>query len=143
MKTVVLGLGNPLKQDDNIGNLIVDKLSKKIKDKNFTFIQAFLTPENYLMSVKISNPDSIYFIDAVEFEGKIGEVKVFDFDKIKHLGKVSTHNIPITIYKTHLPKAKINLIGIKVKDIIFDDNLSEELQTKFDNIVKEIENILS
>ena len=99
MEKVLIGLGNPLKQDDNIGNIIVGKLSEKIKSKNFVFIKSYLTPENYLLPLKKISPDIIYFVDAVEFKGEVGDVRLFSLEEMISLGKVATHNIPITIYK--------------------------------------------
>ena len=141
MKTAIIGIGNPLKKDDNIGNLIVEKLNKENKDKNFVFIKTQLTPENYLMPLKKSKPKNIYFIDAVEFEGKTGEVKIFSLDEIEKI-KITTHNLPITVYKDHFPNTEIKLIGIKVKDIDFGEGLSKEIKNKFDDILKEVKKII-
>lgn len=142
MKKAVIGLGNPLKKDDNIGNLAVEKLSKEIKNKDFIFIKTYLTPENYLMPLKKQKPKKIYFIDAVDFEGIIGEVKIFSLNDIQNLN-TSTHNIPITIYKKHFPNTRIRLLGIKIKDTSFGEGLSEEIKDKLDNILEKVKNIIS
>lgn len=142
MKIAIIGIGNPLKKDDNIGNLIVEKLSKEIKNKDFIFIKAYLTPENYLMPLKKSKLKAIYFIDAVDFQGIIGEVKLFNLNEIQNLS-ISTHNIPVTIYKKHFSNTEIKLLGIKVKDTSFGEELSEEIKDKFKNILEKIKNIIS
>lgn len=138
----VIGMGNPLKKDDNIGNLIVEKLNEEIKEENFLFIKVYLTPENYLMPLKKSKPKTIYIIDAVEFQGQTGEVKVFNLNEIEKI-KATTHNIPITVYQNYFPDTNIKLVGIKVKDINFGEELSKEIKEKFNNILKEIKNIIS
>lgn len=135
-------MGNPLKKDDNIGNLIVDNLSQEIKDKNFVFIKAYQTPENYLAPLKKIKPKKAYIIDAVEFKGPAGEVKVFDLNEIS-LSNTTTHNIPVTIYKDYFPHTKIKIIGIKVEDTSFGEELSEEIQGSFDKILREIKKIIS
>ena len=142
MEKVLIGLGNPLKQDDNIGNIIVGKLSEKIKNKNFVFIKSYLTPENYLLPLKKISPDIIYFVDAVGFKGKVGDVKLFSLEEIAGLENVATHNIPITIYKNYFPNIRIKIIGIKVKSIDFDERLSKELMDKVNSVLKKVENII-
>jgi len=142
METAVIGMGNPLKKDDNIGNLIVDKLSKEVKDKNFSFIKAYLTPENYLLPLKKEKPKTVYIIDAVEFEGVTGEVKTFNLDDIS-LSNVTTHNIPVTVYKDYFPHTIIKLIGIKVKDVSFGEELSKEIEDEFSNILEKVKEIIS
>ena len=141
MKTAVIGIGNPIKKDDNIGNIITDKLKEKIKDKNFTFLIAQLTPENYLAILKETNPEKVYIIDAVDFEGKTGEVKVFSLDDIE-LSKITTHSIPINVFKEYLPSSEIKLIGIKVEDVNFGEELSTEINSKLREIIVEIEKII-
>jgi len=138
----VIGIGNPLKKDDNIGNLLIDMLEKEIKEKDFLFIKAYLAPENYLLSLKNHNPKTIFFIDAVDFEGEIGEVKEFSLEDIKNMGKMSTHSIPITVYKNFFPKTEIILIGIKVKDADFGEELTKELKSKLEDIKEEVKDII-
>lgn len=142
MKTAIIGIGNPLKKDDNIGNLLIGKLNKEVKGEEFIFIKAYHTPENYLSLLKKEKPKKIYILDAVEFKGVTGEVKVFDLEDIS-LSVITTHNIPVTVYKNHLPESKIKLIGIKVKDVSFGEGLSKEIKDKFSNILGEIKKIIS
>lgn len=142
MRIAVIGIGNPLKKDDNIGNIIIEKLCKEIKDKNFVFIKAYLTPENYLSLLKKEKPKNVYIIDAVEFKGAVGEVKVFNLNEINQ-SRVTTHNIPIAIYQDYFPNSIIKLIGIKVKDVSFGEELSKEIKDKFDIIIKEVKRIIS
>lgn len=142
MITAVIGIGNPLKKDDNIGNLITEKLGKEIKDKNFMFIKAYLTPENYLLLLKKEEPKKVYIIDAVEFKGEAGDVKVFNLDEINQ-SRITTHNISVTIYQDYFPNSIIKLIGIKVKDVNFGEELSKEIKDKLDSIIKEVKKIIS
>jgi len=46
---VVMSLGNPIKSDDNIGNLVVDKLKKDLAGDYFVFIKAEISPENFFL----------------------------------------------------------------------------------------------
>ena len=138
MRKVIIGIGNPLKGDDSIGNLIVDELKKIVKDKNTLLIRAETNPENFVGKVKSFNPDVIYFVDAVEFDGKVGEVRVFGIDDVLNQSS-STHGISVKVFKDFFPEAEIYVIGIKPEDIDYGQELSESLDINIiSNIVKNI-----
>jgi hydrogenase 3 maturation protease len=139
-KKIIIGLGNQLKCDDNIGNLIVKELGNTLKDKDLIFIQGETTPENYLVSLQKYEPEIIYFIDAVDFNGKVGEIKIFTFDDILNLNLSTTHTIPITLFKKYYENIK--LIGIKVKNTDFGNDLTKELRKEYKNIVERIKKII-
>jgi len=141
MKKLIIGIGNELKSDDNIGNLILEKLREDIKKDNFFFIKCSTSPENYIEQIKSINPDFIFFIDVALFDGVIGDVKKFTLDEIKDIS-VSTHNFPIKILQNFFPNSKIFLIGIKPKSLDFGQDLTEELKSKFDFIVEKVKKII-
>ena len=140
MKKIIIGLGNPLKRDDNIGNLVVQELSNLIKNNDYIFIQAETTPENFVISLQKHKPAVIYFIDAVDFEAKIGDTKVFDFSDIKDLNLTTTHTLPITLFKKYYKNIK--LIGIKIKNADFGKGLTKELASKYENTIQQTKEIL-
>jgi len=139
MKKVVIGIGNPLKKDDNIGNLVVDKLKKIINDDNVLFIRAETNPENFIGKIKSFNPDVIYFVDAVEFDGEIGEVKMFSINDVLN-ESLSTHGISVKVFKDFFPDVEIYVVGIKVEDVEYGEGLSESLD--LNDISSKVKNIL-
>ena len=134
MRKIVIGIGNSLKRDDNIGNLVVDELRKKIEDENVLFIRAETNPENFIGKIKSFNPDIIYFVDAVEFDGEIGEVKVFSIDAVLN-ESLSTHGISVKVFRDFFPEAKIYVVGVKPEDIEYGEGLSLSLKENFDSII--------
>ena len=110
---LVVGMGNPLKSDDNIGNLIAEKLDceKIIAESN---------PEAYVSKMK--NYKKIIFIDAVDFNAEPGSVKMF---KINNLDEIpfSTHGIPVSFFRKMLPDSEIFVIGIQPKSLEFGTEL--------------------
>jgi len=138
MKKVIIGIGNSLKNDDNIGNIVVDELEKKSKDKNNLFIRADTNPENFIGVIRKFNPDIIYFVDAVDFDGEVGEVKVFGIDAVLN-ESLSTHGISVKVFKEFFP-VEIKIIGIKPGNIEYGEDLSESLE--LDSISNEVKNIL-
>jgi len=139
MRKIVIGIGNPLKKDDNIGNLIVDKLKKITNDDNILFIRAETNPENFISKIKSFDPNIIYFIDAVDFNKEIGEVKVFKIDDVLN-ESLSTHGISVKVFKDFFPDTEIYVVGIKVEDIGYGEELSKSL--KLDDISNKVKNIL-
>ena len=139
MKKVIMSIGNPLRSDDNIGNLVLEKLEKTIHD--IKFIKATTNPENFIEPLKKINPEIIFFIDVAKFEGNIGDVKIFNLEDIIDM-HISTHYLPISVFKDYFPNAKIFLIGIKPKTIDFGENLTPELKQNLPKIIKKIEKII-
>jgi hydrogenase maturation protease len=140
MKKVVIGIGSPLKRDDNVGNLIIDELKENLS-QDILLIRGETNPENYIDKLRSFEPEIIYFIDAVEFDGKTGEVRVFDIEDVLNQS-LSTHGISVKIFKKFFPDSRIKIIGIKTKEIIYGEGLSEELKQKLDDITKKIEKII-
>jgi hydrogenase 3 maturation protease len=141
MKKVVIGIGNPLKRDDNIGNLVVDELKKIVKDRNTLFIRAETNPENFIGKIKKFKPNATYFVDAVEFDGNIGEVKVFDINDVLNKN-LSTHDIPVKVFKDFFPDTEIYIIGIKHGDVGYGEELTLTLKENFGNVIREIKKLL-
>ena len=127
---LLVGIGNALKSDDNIGNLVVEKLKN-----DFSVLVAETNPEAYLSKMK--RRDKVIFVDAVDFQGKIGEVKLFKLDDIQDL-LYATHNIPVSMLKKLLPGVEIEVVGIQPKNLEFGTELSLNL----DEIVEKVRKLL-
>lgn len=130
MKAVV-GMGNPLKSDDNIGNIVVDRL--RIED--MVKVIAETTPENILG--KVSDCDDIIFVDAIDFKGNVGDVKLFSLEDVEDVFE-TTHTIPISMFRSYFPKAKILIIGIQPYVVDMGTSISLELKEKVPEIVEKI-----
>lgn len=139
---IVIGIGSRIKKDDNIGNLVAEALKKK-KVEGCEFLIGEEAAENFLNAVKEKKPEEIFFIDAAEFKGSIGEVKIFGAEQLKNLSLTTTHTPPIGIFLKLLPKTKVKFIGIKVKEVDFGTSLSKEIKKLFPKITKKVESLIS
>jgi len=141
MRKAIISVGNPLKSDDNIGNLILDELQKLVKTDSIFFTKGYTNPENLAEPLKKFRPDIIFFIDVALFRGSVGDVKLFRPEDILN-SNASTHNLPITIFKEIFPNLKIILIGIKPKNLDVGKGLSLELKSKFERIKERVKTII-
>jgi hydrogenase 3 maturation protease len=141
MKRIIISVGNPLKSDDNVSNLILEKLQERIKDDSYYFLKATTSPENFIEPLKKLNPDVIYFIDAAIFPGNVGDIKLFQLKDILHFN-ISTHHLPITVFKEFFPESNIMLIGIRPKSLDVGEELTLELKNKLDEITKKVRTIV-
>lgn len=131
----VLSIGNPLKSDDNIGNVVLDMLKSDVKK-----FRGETTPENFIG--KLEGFEKIIIVDAIEFEGNAGDVKLFDLEDV--LDRLtSTHSMPISMIKKFYPNSKLSVIGIKPNNMDVGDRLSEKLESKKNEIVENVERIIS
>ncbi len=138
MKKAIISIGNPLKSDDNIGNLIIDKIKNSYKNKDYYFFKGGMNPENFIEPLKKINPDVIFFIDVAVFEGEVGDVKLFRLDDIVDFN-ISSHYFPITVFKQYFPTSKLILIGIKPKIVSFSESLSPELKKQLKEIILKVQ----
>ena len=130
----VMSIGNPIKSDDNVGNVVLDMI-----DVDAIKIRAETMPENFIERMK--GCDTIIIIDALEFGGRKGEVRLFDISDVEDR-LMSTHSVPISLFKKFLPKAKILVIGIQPKSLEFGDELSENLKNNLESIAKNVKELI-
>ncbi|MEO0112530.1 MAG: hydrogenase maturation protease [candidate division WOR-3 bacterium] len=141
---LVVGIGNRDRGDDGIGSLIAERL---IKEGFENVLDCERTPENYLAKIIEKKPEKIIFIDACDFGGKIGEVRIFKKEEWQNFKKfsLSTHTLPIPLLLSLIEKlinSEIYLLGIQVKETNFSQSLSKELNNLFEEIVEKIKIIL-
>jgi hydrogenase 3 maturation protease len=144
-KIAIIGVGNELKKDDYIGSFIVRKLKKKRSLKKVLILDCGTTPENYTGIVKKFRPSHILVIDAAQLGMKPGNLVLVDIEKVQGL-TISTHNLPLRVLADYLKKdtgAKIALLGIQPKKIVFEMGLTEELQEAANDVVEILDKLLS
>ncbi len=118
-------LGNELRGDDGagilFGNLIGDKTS-------FTVVNGGDAPENFTGFIIKKCPDTILIIDAMDFGGNPGDIKVVSGDNLEK-GGVSTHG-SLKLFVDYLGKmtgAKILVLGFQPKSIGIGEEISPEV----------------
>jgi len=132
----VIGIGNPLRKDDGIGIVLLEKLIEK-KDElpnGIEFIDGGTGGINLLHL--LARFDTAIILDAVSFDGHPGEPRLFTSEEVRSQKislNVSTHE-PDFLKVIQLSKeleeqpGELFIFGIQPKDTSFGSNLSSELQ---------------
>lgn len=146
-RLVILGVGSLLNSDDGVGIVIVENLKKRIEKFKFSAVRVIAgenAPENYTGEIKRVNPDHILVIDAVDINKEPGNVEVLRLDDIEGV-TFSTHMLPIKIMLDYLIKeigCDITIIGIQPKNLVFAEEMTQEVADSVNNISSIIEKVV-
>lgn len=92
MKTVVLGVGNPILRDDGVGIHVVNQLKEHINDPNVTIDEALTGGMNLLDMIQ--GYDKAILIDAIKMKnGRNGEVKRFLLSDFSSVHSCNPHDV--------------------------------------------------
>lgn len=147
MKTLVLGIGNPILGDDGVGVHVAQELAKLIEDDAITVEDASTSGLN-LLDI-IPGYDKVIIIDAIMTEegepGEIYRLRPEDFSKSVHL-TTSMHdaNLPtvIEIGNKLMPEempSEIAIFAIEVEEI---DEFTEEMTVRVKEAVPKVLNLV-
>jgi hydrogenase 3 maturation protease len=87
----VVGIGNVIKGDDGAGCLVVEKLGEGFP---MPVVDCAEVPENYGGWVERRDLEAVVYVDAVEFGGEPGEVRIIPLEKMME-SATSTHHLSL------------------------------------------------
>jgi hydrogenase 3 maturation protease len=125
-KIALLGIGNELRRDDSVGLAVIDGLGELIDDPSISLVKCHEVPENFTGRVKRFNPACVILIDAADFGGAPGEVRVFELNELEGI-EITTHRPSLAVLGEYLQSetsAGIFVIGIQPADREFGEGLS-------------------
>ena len=144
MKTIVIGVGNPILQDDGVGIHVANQLRQHVNHPDVTFDEA-LTGGMNLLDL-ILGYDKAILIDAVNIKNaKNGEVKRFLISDFPSAHSNNPHDVSLLEalkLAEHLGEKRIPdeivIIGIVLKEIpyVFGDQLSSKIADAVPEAVK-------
>jgi len=129
-RVVIVGLGDRLKGDDGAGCEVAERLLKAKHEDRIKVINAENAIENYLGVIKKFRPDTVVFIDAVDFGGIPGEVRVIKPGELRET-TVSTHtfSLPVIIQQLQSETGAVcKILGIQPKTTAFSEKPSPEVE---------------
>jgi len=111
-KVVILGVGNTLMGDDAAGPLVCERMAGR---SSAVVIDAGTVPENYIAPIRRAAPDVLLVVDAVDFGGVLGQIRVFDPAEICAFA-FGTHALSFHLFLDKLQRERpidVRLIGIQ------------------------------
>ncbi len=128
MRTIVVGIGNPVLRDDSVGIKVVEEL-KGVVDT------AVLTTTGFEVLDKILGYDRAIIVDAIRSGGEPGTIYELSVDDIlitqsytnsHNLNLATTLRLGYLIFPDRMPK-EIRVIAIEVEDV---ESFGEECTPK-------------
>jgi len=143
-RLVILGIGNPMRGDDQVGVEIATLLRGKVPDK-VKIIDCQTVPENFIGEIRRFSPSHVLMIDAAHFEGRPGEARLVKPEMISGIS-ISTHNVPLSVLAEVIEKtvgARVMLLAIQPRRIGFGEEMSVDVQRSARRIARMLLEILS
>jgi hydrogenase maturation protease len=144
MKTMVLGLGNPIFGDDGVGLRVIEELSKSIHNPDITIEGCELAGLDMLE--KLSGYDRVINIDAIQTGGRVGEIYQVTPDDLKptiHTGTPHDVNFSTALefgerIGVKLP-LKIDIVAIEIApNVTFSEKLTWEIEKVIPDVVDRV-----
>jgi len=141
-RVVVLGIGNDLRADDGAGSLVARSLRERFPDAAFDGGQA---PENASGPVRRVRPDTVIVVDAADFGGAPGEVRVASATGAAAGLTLGTHALPIGTFMQALGEmtgAAVHLMAIQAVTTAFGAAMTPEVAVAVVEVTRELAEIL-
>lgn len=138
MRIVVAGIGSRLNKDGSIGARVAEAISRQLKSED---IEVVIVDSDFAYGLKsVIGFDYVIVLDAVLTGGKPGTVTVTPINEFVYA--ISRHDMSLVDMLCIAQSPNGCLITIEAYDISSGLELSEELQTEFENICKQVVEIV-
>ncbi len=141
-RPVFVGVGNPEKGDDGVGPAFIMRLQRRAPGRWRT-VNAGVAPENCTGTIARLNPTSLILVDAADFGGRAGQVRVMPVSDTIGPGGLSSHALSISLLAQYLRwrcgEIPILLLGIQPATRWRGVGLSPLVSRTVDRLVDELE----
>jgi hydrogenase 3 maturation protease len=133
-RVCLLGIGNRYHHDDAVGPYLAEAMESR---PDYDVIDAGVSPEDYIETTAHKHPDTILMVDATDFGGEPGEVRLLYPDQVAYSG-VSTQAGSLRMLtefmqaRTH---ARIALLGVQPADTSDGKGLSPSVSKTLDDLL--------
>ena len=125
--TLVVGIGNTLKGDDGAGCIVCQQLKDTVPER---VIDAGTVPENYIGPIIERRPEVLVVVDAIDFGGSAGAVKVFAPRELSSAA-ISTHALSPRLFVDVICKSiatEVWFVGIQPGQTALGEGLSGQVE---------------
>ncbi|MBA4349211.1 MAG: hydrogenase maturation peptidase HycI [Thermodesulfovibrio sp.] len=133
--TLIITVGNSFRTDDGAGPYIAKNISKP--PRNIVVLDAGDKPENVIDKAIEIRPSKTIIIDAADFGGTVGEIRLIPEDSIPD-NTLTTHTFPLRIVARIIAEdtgSEVFFIGIQPRSMEFGEELSLEVKESADEII--------
>ena len=103
-RTVIAGIGNPIRKDDLVGVRIIRDLQGKVF-KDVVLIECETVPETYLQEIVELEPSHVLLVDAAVLGLTPGEARLIGPEQVMNFPAITTHVLPLRIFCEYITKA--------------------------------------
>ncbi len=138
----MLGIGNRHRRDDGVGSLAAERLGFQTRAK---VLDGGAVPENFLEKVARLAPDTVVLIDAVDFGGASGELRLMAPERVASAG-VSTHSVSLGMVARFLEArtgARIVLLAVQPADVGTGTGVSAPVRSALERLVRVVSTVLT
>lgn len=134
-KNVLLGVGNDIRGDDAIGELV----AREVEVEGWKTIDCGSMPENYIITIEEGVYETALLIDAADMGLEPGEIRRVPRDKLG-VFTMSTHALPLSLVMDFLDDKveRVILIGVQPKDMSLKEGMTPILKKTKDKLVNMI-----
>jgi hydrogenase 3 maturation protease len=136
-KVVVLGAGHALRADDAAGSVVAEELRPRFPGRVF---DGGMAPENFAGPIRRAGPGTLLIVDAADFGGAPGEVRVAAPDEVVGL-MMGTHAPPLSVLMSILAEdtgADVYLVAVQVVDTRLGGIMTPEVRSAVGKLVAEL-----
>lgn len=132
-KTCVLGVGNRMRGDDGAGSFLAERIASRVAA---AVIDGGSAPENYLEKVAAERPDTVLIVDAVDFGGSPGDIRILEANRIG-AGGLSTHAPSLRLAAEYLARrsgARVWLAAIQPASVAMGTDMGAPVSAAVDRL---------
>ncbi|MFW6047771.1 MAG: hydrogenase 3 maturation endopeptidase HyCI [Candidatus Natronoplasma sp.] len=130
---LLLGVGNDIRGDDAVGELVV----REFDSDEWDMIDCGSVPENHITLIEEDQYDLVVIVDAAKMNLEPGAIRIVPRE---HLGvfTMSTHALPLSTVMDFLGRKvkQVYLIGIQPKDMSLKEGMTTELQEAKERMIE-------
>lgn len=140
-RTVILGIGNPLRGDDGLGTHLTTRMQGRV---NALVVNAGDVPENYLEPIMASKPEVVIIVDAAALGDSPGAMAIIEVDALDDVC-FSTHNASLKLFVKALravDQPDVFLLGVQPEIITIGAPISRKVARAIDILEQLLLNVL-